>query len=187
MKLKVLLNSVSAGSVIARIQDLYGVPEDGLPAYEELLQVLRGRETSEDSLSDDLRNMRICVDLMDHGTPDPYYATNGRNGTLCKEVILAGQEEVFGLSLTSWNDWLEMEVDAASLDRYGQDDVVAHVLWEISYHGFEESEMEAVRDELHRRIEEVNEALRTGDTSKFTPLEEVRKRIEDKLGGFGQD
>lgn len=55
-------------------------------------------------------------------------------------------------------------------------DVIRGVLWELSFHGGP-TEMAEASAELTRRTSEVKEAIESGDTSKFIPLEDVSRDL----------
>jgi hypothetical protein len=62
--------------------------------------------------------------------------------------------------------------------------VIRGVLWELSFHGGPKDAAEAAA-EMQNRVQDVEEAVKTGDMSKFVPLEDVLKDllIPDSEGG----
>ena len=43
------------------------------------------------------------------------------------------QEEGFGLLLMDWDEWLGMEIEAETLEKYSELDILCHCFWEMTW------------------------------------------------------
>lgn len=93
--------------------------------------------------------------ITEHG--ETYYAVDG--------VDSKGQ--TWALDFTPWNEWAAMPVVDLTGEQLTTDQLAAHVLYEMSWHGTEES-MEAKRDELTDASEKLDRDLASG-----VPLEQL--------------
>ncbi len=58
--------------------------------------------------------------------------------------------------------------------------IATHCLWEMTYHGFEPSQIRAERDELKRRIDDLEAMTEEERKERLIPWEQVRKELEGK-------
>ena len=88
-------------------------------------------------------------------------------------------EDVFGVSkkdkqnyaleFTPWQEWLGMEINQKTLNKYSKPSIIANCIYEMTFFGFEQKKIKKKMDELLK--------LRT-DKSKRVSLEDLRKEIE---------
>ena len=45
-------------------------------------------------------------------------------------------EQTWGLELTDWHMWLDMEIDEDSYKEFNEVDIIVHILWEMTFFGF---------------------------------------------------
>lgn len=165
MKLFDALSAVDDNEVVDRILTLY--KEDDREYYEVALSNLRSLEPG------DGEGGTVAV------------ASPGQKGLTRYDTygLFPGSEEEWSLSLTEWPKALDMEIAEETVERLGLVDTVAHIVWEIAWHGNTVEGIEEVRDELHRRLDEIEK--HKDDPNYFTPWEDIKKRLEDKLEGNG--
>ncbi len=77
-----------------------------------------------------------------------------------------------------WNEWLGMSIDPATLERLTAARIVSHCLWEMTFHGFEQTEIVEQRDELKRRIAELDAMTDEEKERKLIPFEQLQEEIE---------
>lgn len=58
--------------------------------------------------------------------------------------------EKYGFELNPWADTLGYLTDSSSIAKYSRENYIAHVLWEMTYFGFDEAS-------IHQKIEEWND------------------------------
>jgi hypothetical protein len=141
--------------------------------------------------------MRICLRTTFRRALDdePFLEVVGRNGTLnrdsedfgylgeAEDSIYALSEAEFALEFEPWSGWLGMEIDAETLGRYLSSEIVAHCLWEMTCFGFDEAAIDARRDELKRRVDELNAMTEEEKKERLIPMEQVL----GKLDGWAKD
>lgn len=71
-------------------------------------------------------------------------------GAVSVSGIAPGTKERLGLCLTRWEEWLGMEVAPSALDRFPAPEIIAHCLYEMSFHGYEQDEIARFREDLER-------------------------------------
>lgn len=140
-------------------------------------------------------DMRIVV--QESFTPEiddaPYVEVVGSDGTLNRDSkdfhhykdrvdeAFANAEVQYSLSMTPWNEWLAMEIDTSSLNAFTQPQIAAHCLWEMTFHGFDEADVDAMRSELQRRVDELD-AMTEEEREKFLiPAEKVFEELKAEL------
>ena len=71
-------------------------------------------------------------------------------------------------------------MDPYNLLMMGPIPMAANVLWEMTFFGFEESQVDAEREELHRRADELDEILKLPKEEQekhFVPAEKVFAKL----------
>lgn len=76
---------------------------------------------------------------------EAYYDISGRK---------KGDLEFYALDFTPWEEWLGFFCDEKSLQAQGELTFIAHCLWEMTFDGFEQSQIQENLDELKKRAEE---------------------------------
>lgn len=87
-------------------------------------------------------NWRIIVTKFtdDDGS---YADVSGLNGSLYKNSFgfdstkhsdWAEEEVCFGISFTPWEEWMGMKVEQSSFEDFEDSELVAHCLWELTFH-----------------------------------------------------
>lgn len=141
-------------------------------------------------------DMRIVVQENDRGTfgEDPFTEVVGQDGTLNKELDdfeysdasedseYANEEVDYGLSLTPWDEWLGMDVENESLETYSEPELVANCLWEMTFHGYTQKQIEEYREGLEHRSEKIEDMTDEERREHLIPLEDVKNEVEENLG-----
>lgn len=78
--------------------------------------------------------------------------------------------ESYAYDLSPWAEILGYEVDTDNALEVGPVPLAATVLWEMTFFGFDEAHVDAEREELRRRAEELDEILKL-------PKEEQEKHL----------
>jgi len=169
----------------SRFLELYEDQSETLEGYEYVFTLLPTLEY------EDVGNMRLCIfhadnkDLCDDEDPDEWEDVCGRNGEPLKnfdgELILDDdgkeREETWAIELSTWNYWASLPVDAETLSQYSEIDVICHALWEMTFFGFDQEDILAVKTDLNERCEEIKNG-----TAELIPWEEVKKKLEEEIG-----
>jgi hypothetical protein len=103
-------------------------------------------------------NMRICLELVsNYGETEVYVEVNGKNGTIDEHT---NKEESFSLSFVPWNELLLMPIDQQTLKKYPLEVILVHILYDITFWGFTESQRNKVSKQLDETKEEAGEELK---------------------------
>jgi len=120
---------------------------------------------------------------------EPFSEVVGRNGTLNRDLedfrylgtaadsTYALSEAEYAIELEPWSAWLGMKIDPDTLAKYSESEIVAHCLWEMTCFGFEETAIGAQRDELQRRVDEIDAMTEEERKEKLIPADEVLEKI----------
>jgi len=144
-----LFHSLDRDEVIATIDRLYPTPPVDYPSYQGAWDIILRKEAAEP------RNM-VCeiysAQSLDD-PPEPYFSVHG---------VDLSDGTGYAIEFTPWNEWLTMEVrlpeECADMTPVEQ---LAHILWEMTWCGYND---EAVADEKQAivdRVEEVKEMIET--------------------------
>jgi hypothetical protein len=127
---------------------------------------------------------------------EPFLEVVGRNGTLNRELedfrylgkpedsTYALSEAEFAIELEAWSDWLGMEIDPDTLAKHPASEIVAHCLWEMTCFGFDESAIDAQREELQRRVDEIDALTEEERKEKLIPMERVLRKIDTRRKNY---
>jgi len=193
MKFKELVDDVSWEDVKQSLLKFYDMDETELLNYEITFNKLG---LVEPVLNED--NMRICINWVDPVVAlddEGYWAVDGMNGTLQKETDdyehfkdrvteeFANSEVGYALDFTPWDRWLDMEIDEATANNVElmRSDIVALCLWEMTFHGYDEEDVQEIFEELKDRVKKIEEMPEEELKANSITLEELKERLK-KLG-----
>lgn len=54
-----------------------------------------------------------------------------------------GHTNSLAIEFTAWNEWQGMDIDKKSLQNFSELEIIAHCLYEMTFVGFEEEEIQA--------------------------------------------
>lgn len=159
---------------------LYPDERPRLADYRRVFRELR-------TLTPEAGSMRIAIKRAPLPEPDdkPALEVIGRDGTCNRDLEefahwderaraeLGAAETAWSLSFRPWCAWLGMSVEPATLAAHAPAHVVAHCLYEMTFHGFCELAIQDVHHELLRRVAEVEAMSEEEKAEKLIPYEQV--------------
>ena len=81
----------------------------------------------------------------------------------------------YSLSLTPWAEWLGMEVSVETISNYGINEIVAYCLYDMTFYGFDEEQIQAFGDMMNEDVENIDpREYYTFENGKL-----VKKYVED--------
>lgn len=86
----------------------------------------------------------------------------------------------YSLSFVSWSKIVGYELDEENVKEYGEEEILADVLSEITFHGFTEEEIEkekAALDKIVAEVKEVKEKGKEAEAAYFKTADEVFKEF----------
>jgi hypothetical protein len=97
----------------------------------------------------------LVIEENDGGAPDVYFDCT---------ISYAGDSEKYALDFIDWAEIVGCAVDDVCLQKYGALLVVAELLWEVTFYGYERKTVRGEADKLNESIAELETADRKPDT-----------------------
>lgn len=99
------------------------------------------------------------------------YCTEGKN---------TDEEHIYGLDYVLFSEVANFWVDEDVFKFYSKEEAVAHILWEITWYGFTEEDILTAREELERRVNNIN-------PEECIPWQEVVRKLEAEQDIEGEE
>lgn len=77
---------------------------------------------------------------------EEYYNVSGKK---------KGEKITYAIEFTPWQKIANWQIHEDVLKHYKPEEIIAHILWEITYAGFEQKEIKKFTNELHNRIDKI--------------------------------
>ena len=171
MNLKYLLEVYDPVDIVNHMQEVYpDESENNLLGYFDVMEQLKETE----HIPNDMVIHIVYVDYdFDGGPLDPedcYHHLHGK-----KE----GSDDTWSLGFHPWGEWLksEMDVDTAVYDDL---DVICHCLWEMTFYGFTNEDVQEELAELDRRVDDIKSGKVEG--TRFKSVDEMMDYFKSKIG-----
>lgn len=151
MKLKELFTKYPDKEIIKRLIELY--PDQKVRGYKVALTEIRGKNARK-------FDQEVVIEYVpvDKEFTDKAYFSVG-----CKS---SDNDEVYGVSLLSWSEWLGMEIVDKNLYNLPKLDVLAHILWEMTFHGYTSRKASDFKVMMNNRMKEINEEIKNNELNK---------------------
>lgn len=140
MKLHELFKNVTFEEIWPLIKELHN--DSPVEVYDSLRSNYKEVFYYVTALSSIDSDMRIVISWeTDYDDPsDVYMDVSGRR--IDNEDV----GERYCLTLTRWSEWLGMDVDPNSLETFTKDQILAQCLFEMTFYGFTEEEIDKTRE-----------------------------------------
>lgn len=148
MKFYHLINSVENKDVLKKITEIYDFANEP-EGYKTVLETLREMKRSS------FCEFEIVVDYV----TDPKYLVAGENPyyDMYGRSLNTEDKEHYALDFESWSTWLNMNVSNDSLTKFDYVTILAVCLWEMTFHGYTEEEINNFKLELDKERDNVEE------------------------------
>jgi hypothetical protein len=83
----------------------------------------------------------------------------------------------YALEFTPWAEWLGMEINNEAFEKFTEPEILSHILYEMTFMGFDEEKILNQKQELDKRIEEIENMTEEEKQKEFIPWEEVKKKF----------
>ena len=108
--------------------------------------------------------IRIELDFYKSPDEEPYVDVHGI-------TMKNKQKQLWGLDFTPWAEWLCMEIEEETIDKFSEIEILCHCLWEMTFYGFKETKIKKKLKLLTHDVDEVKRAIKKGkiklnDTAK---------------------
>lgn len=140
MNVQELFRAVSWKDVAPYLIKNYEVREQSLAKYKKVFEKIRGCEPAPNN-----DGTVVCVRLIeDEG--ESWYDVYGRE---------PGRSESLGLEFCTFAEWAGFDVDEESMQTMLFSELVAHMLWEMTWMGFNDNDILAKKKAIVEELEEV--------------------------------
>lgn len=187
MKLAEVIEKASWAETKACLLWNYSDVEKSMAGYERVFRKLRKLQPTSTS-------MRIFIrKTFREGLDDePFTEVVGKDGTLNKESEdfrylnksedseYANSEVEYTLEFHPWEEWLGMEIDSATHQKYAYPEILANCLWEMTFMGCDQDTIREEKQELERRADELKNMTEEERKENLIPLQEMMKRLEKR-------
>lgn len=105
---------------------------------------------------------------------DAYVDVSGR-----KKVTSEGEPESWAIEYTPWAEWLGADISEESLAEFGFVGAITHCLWEMTFCGYDEDEIQGKIADVRKQVDEFKDAAARGDLSGYKTLDQLRRDALD--------
>mgnify|MGYP000861809187 FL=1 len=162
MILKELITGKDFDTIWKRLVELYPDQEDLKETYSEVFDKLQNLtvEKIEDPYE-------IVIDMIDEKeehkklfSKEEDSLTEEEFNQLGISYDVSGRKSdgvKYGIEFVPWEEWLGMGISKETLDTFDENEIIAHVLWEMTFIGYEQEEIQAEFDRLVQLVNEIEE------------------------------
>ncbi|TQD38826.1 DUF6557 family protein [Haloflavibacter putidus] len=145
MTLNQLIQTNAWASVAEILVELYPAEKENLDGYALVYEKLKFLNPEECDMYIELKNVTDDFD------GEPYVDISGKYKNPKTE------EEKFSMAIefTPWSQWLGMDICPESIEEFSELEIIAHCLYEMTFAGFEEKD---IQEELNNIKETAEEA-----------------------------
>ncbi len=160
MILKEIIKASKWEDVRKSILSNYPDQENVLKGYEIVYKKLRSKAPlkSEMVLVCELNEPFLKND-------EPFYEMYGTNGTKRED----GEFEKFSLSLSPWSKWLGSRFSETTLKNLTKEEIIAHCLYDMTFHGFSEADLKKAGQKLDKQVKDMESKIRFVIVSILSP------------------
>ena len=126
-----VLHKTNVENVLAVLKTHYKSSENDLEGYRKLMNKLS-------AIKPEFCKYQISIEHVSEGGEE-YEHVSG---------VIPGDEQAYGIEFIPREQWLGMHLTEDTLKNYSAEDIVAHCLWEMTFFGFTDSEVQKKKDDL---------------------------------------
>jgi hypothetical protein len=144
MNLPQLLEKHKNKEIVDRLIELYPDQKRSATGYRKVLKNLRSMPpVKRDEMKIDVYHVKDDLD------PENIYEYESVSG------VIEGEDISYAIEYTPWNEWLGFELTENSLKNYSEVDIIAHCLWEMTWSGFEEEQIQEKMSSLMETVKQI--------------------------------
>lgn len=174
MKFKKLLQTNSWLSIKAILLELYPNELKNIAGYENVFNKLLLMDAEESNISIVVKNEKDDFDHEEYVDVSGMYL-NPKN-----------EDEKFSqaIEFTAWRQWLGMDIHQKSLNHFTELEIISHCLYEMTFVGFEEVE---IQEELKTIENQIDDYKNMSEEEKRTNTTSLEDFIIDMDGDCTED
>lgn len=132
MTLKELVQNHTWQNVFAKFLEIYPEAKENMKGYELVFERLKKMQPEENDFA--------IIITKETDEDDDYFEVSG----LHKHPKTKEETYPQGIEFTPWRQWLGMDIYQDSLDNFSEQEIVVHCLYEMTFVGFSEDEIQKV-------------------------------------------
>ena len=176
MKFYDLINSNNWLSIELTLLQLYSDQYKIIDEYRNVFEKLKNLEPED-------CQMKIVVtehdcDPDDESEIKTYVDVSGEDDTKDEN----GRTISYAIEFTDWKKWLGMDIATETLKSFSELEIIAHCLYEMTFIGYDETEIQEERKSLDKTIEEYKNLTEEEKKQRTISLDELKKRLGKKNG-----
>jgi len=162
MLLKTLINNANYNDVWVVIGKEYNLKKDAHQAYEAVFEELKIIEPKP------CDPPVTCVVARLENWTSP--------GEFIFDVfgIISGDKNHYALEMNPWDEWLNYDILNKSIEVYGQEEVLAHILYEMTFFAFSSKTVNKRAEKERKFLEKSYKEIQSG-TAKLIKFEDFMK------------
>lgn len=168
MKFHELLKSVNWEDIKKSLTEHY--PEEDTDIYHDIVHDLKRRDPVDVDMVIDIEE-----DTVEGNT---WYHIVGRS-------LL--EEKDYALDFTPWSQWLSCKIKDELFEKYKEEEIVAHCLFEMTYDGYDEEKIQERFEYLIRLKEQIENMSEEEKKEFFVPAEKVFDDISKEFGDNNEE
>ncbi len=172
MKFADLIKNNSWLSIEITLLNLYPDEKRSISGYEEIFNKLKFMRPVSKNISIIVKTVYDSYDNIEYIDVSGSY-NNPKDNT-------HGHTNSLAIEFTPWNEWLGMEIDEKSLQNFSELEVIAHCLYEMTFIGFEEEEIQAEMKKVEKDVEEYKNMTDEEKEKNTTSLDELLKEFGEE-------
>lgn len=147
MTFKDLVYQYQFEPVWKKLIELYPDQEKSVEGYENVWQKL---QTLTPVPTDLVLTVEHVIDDLIPEEPEEYDHVSGWDEK---------EQEYYAIEYTRWEQWLSMPVDKDTIDNYSELAILAHCLWEMTWSGYEQEDIQEELDSMLDVMKEIKKDL----------------------------
>lgn len=169
MTFKQFLQNNAWLSISATLLELYPDEEKNSAGYEAVFEKLLMMNPEETDMT------IVVTQVKDDFDGEEYVNVSGTHNHPKTE------EEKFSqaIEFSPWNQWLDMDISTESLNDFSELEIIAHCLYEMTFVGFEEEDIQEELSDLEKTVEDYKAMTEEEKQENTTSLDELWDELND--------
>jgi hypothetical protein len=172
MKFGEIVKSNNWLSVEMVLLSLYPDEKKNLSGYEEVFNKLRVLQPKKTDISILVSWEKDDFDQTDYVNVSGYYNNPDENTNILTNSL--------AIEFTPWNEWLGMDIDQITLKTFNELEIISHCLFEMTFVGFEEEEIQAEMNRINDSVEEIKNMTEEEKEEKLKSWDDLKKEWEQE-------
>ncbi|MBN1118610.1 MAG: hypothetical protein JXA77_15470 [Bacteroidales bacterium] len=170
MKLKEVIEETEWHDVEPALLRLYPEQKKNISGFEQVFNKLKQMPANESSITIKVMNVLDDFDCIEYADVSGYYSKSINNPEK--------QTQSLAIDFTPWNEWLGMEIDQISLEEFDKFELIAHCLYEMTFYGFNEDDIQAELVQIQKSVEELENMTEEEKQTQLKTWDELKRELD---------